>query len=741
MGLFSSKYKTTVGTAVARVIEDKGLGDAVQSGTIRALFGDGDLVDEILEEMNACIGVRAERAYSYAEAHYTHGMPASQLKSTALGRAQVQAVLQAVEGAPVLMEYCHIAPPNLLHIGWMKLVSQYGYSTTNNTISGLPKATETTVWLDDMRVVVSQAAASTLEPSSLGLWGVAAKAGYTPARPLGTPTTRAMVAPTDVEVRGGTEHVLVTWCFNEGTPAVLQKFDLTIPVTGYVDTATYAQVRYTVGGVAKYWMYRLGAGTYPTLDALVNTAAPVGGTFFPFLYFRYNKQSEISNKTTDAYKTSKKLAKHFGLDYDRVAEAIDANPDITDVEQAMMVMAVPANTTDPIERQYLFEFFDGLFFDSDGKRFPTPEQAATYYRLYGEAAPQNGLVIQDTRFKMSLNYEGLYKQIVAGSVGAIGVYDSGFTKYNDTVLVWNADAGVFEEVTVERDRHYFRHQITEATYEEVQVLNLQTKFFVFGDYAATGDDESSILLVPLDRALTKRYPIPIREKLYGRSLHYVFNSRVVTKIKWYQQSFFKAIMMIVAVVIAVYSAGAMASLLNAAYIMGGSALVATTIALGIFEAVLVTVGAKLFIKAAGLEATLWAALIIAAVGLYMGYSAGGVPGAPWASNLLEFSSNLVKAVTQSLQDAMNALASDASEFSKYIKDQTKLLDSANDLLETTGVLTPRIVFGESPDDFYNRTVRSGNIGLIGIGAISSYVDIALTLPEIDDTLGGNFNVL
>lgn len=35
----------------------------------------------------------------------------------------------------------------------------------------------------------------------------------------------------------------------------------------------------------------------------------------------------------------------------------------------------------------------------------------------------------------------------------------------------------------------------------------------------------------------------------------------------------------------------------------------------------------------------------------------------------------------------------------HIKDQTKLLDSANDLPETTGVLTPRIVFGESPDDF------------------------------------------
>lgn len=80
----------------------------------------------------------------------------------------------------------------------------------------------------------------------------------------------------------------------------------------------------------------------------------------------------------------------------------------------------------------------------------------------------------------------------------------------------------------------------------------------------------------------------------------------------------------------------MASLLNAAYIMGGSALVATTIALGIFEAVLVTVGAKLFIKLpvwkqhCGLH-------LDYCCRLYMGYNAGGVPGAPWASNLLEFS--------------------------------------------------------------------------------------------------------
>lgn len=63
MGLFSSKYVTSVGTSVVRVVEDDSIPQAVKAGAIKALFQDGNISDYVMEELVASIGVRAERMY------------------------------------------------------------------------------------------------------------------------------------------------------------------------------------------------------------------------------------------------------------------------------------------------------------------------------------------------------------------------------------------------------------------------------------------------------------------------------------------------------------------------------------------------------------------------------------------------------------------------------------------------------------------------------------------------------
>ena len=56
-------------------------------------------------------------------------------------------------------------------------------------------------------------------------------------------------------------------------------------------------------------------------------------------------------------------------------------------------------------------------------------------------------------------------------------------------------------------------------------------------------------------------------------------------------------------------------------------------------------------------------------------------------------------------------------------------------------MIPLIIWGEKPDDFYNRTVHSGNVGVLGLDAIESFCDIRLKLPEIQDTIGADNNGL
>jgi len=73
-------------------------------------------------------------------------------------------------------------------------------------------------------------------------------------------------------------------------------------------------------------------------------------------------------------------------------------------------------------------------------------------------------------------------------------------------------------------------------------------------------------------------------------------------------------------------------------------------------------------------------------------------------------------------------------FDTYAKEQFKLIENAQDLLEGNNLLSPFSLFGESPDAYYERTVHAGNVGIYSIDAVTNYCDIALTLPTIDESV-------
>lgn len=737
-----AKKKTSVGTAIARVIEDEHLPGSVQRGVTKALLKEGDIVDYVLEELVGGLGVKCERMYDYAKSGaYTHGLPSGQFTTGDDGLDQVIAVLEDIEGDAVSVSYSHYGAPNNLHIGWMRLFDTHGYDPTTNLLGNLTTSMGKSVYLDDMIVVVPEPDLDTIEDSSLAQWGIAARAGYTPVRISGTPASRALVKPSPVRVEesGTSEYLLVT--FGYMVAGVYETDTFTIPVTGYDDEADYFHARYTVGGVVKYWMYQDDSGTYPDLDAIFDREPEPNGSFFPFAYFRYNKVSEIADTSTDAYRTSKKLVKYLGMDYDQVAEGVDENPGIEDVEQAMMMMAVPANTTNELERRYLYEFFNNLFLASaPGSAFSSETQAllhtggATLNPMGLAAASPPTIVIQDSRFKMAIENDGVYKSRVPGNIGPVGTHSSGFTSVNKPRQAVNLWTGMTYTINTAVRYHYYRRQISLGFYEEIQVVGMRTRFYIIGKYTTIGDDEDTILIIPLDHSITEGYSVPDRELLYARSLHYVFNSVIVTRVKWYQTGIFKAIMIIVMVVIAIYTGyfdtGLFAALAAGAY--SAAAVIALTMVLEylVFQAIF-----KLFVKLVGVDAAFVIAIVAVAAGMVSAVDAGSIAGAPWASELLQLASGITKAMGAQIQDDYTDLLADAQSFELFKDAQNTLLDDAKALLQGNMHLDPFVIFGESPGDFYNRTVHSGNIGIVGISAISCYVDAALTLPKLNETLG------
>lgn len=749
MGLFSGDYETKVGTSVNRVIEDDMLPNSVRTGVLKAILKDGDVSEYVMEELVASMGIRSENYYKYGKNRYIHGVPSGERVSSTQGTAEVREILSQLEGTPVLMDYCHFARSNTLHIGWMKLISQYGYSESTNQLATMTAAYSVPVYLKDMEVVIPESMVASREVIELAQWGQPANTGYTPERTLGfdgfgdygTPTP-INVSPTDTE-----EYVKVTVVYqkapNPDKPLILETYEevFNISVSEYDNTEEYFHAKYYVNGQAKYWIYQYGSGVYVELDTIFDTVPREAGTYYPMAYFRYNKTSELDNPNTEEYRSSKNLVNKLGLDYDTIAEAINENPDIKDVEQAMLIMAVPANTTNLLEQRYLFEFFDKLYEESEGSfgfEFQFKPPTIAYMGLENPEAKTSeytsAIIIQDKRFKLSLVNDGIHKKRVAGKIGDVGFYNSELVTTPIPQKFIDKESGEIFITYVDQQAFVYRKQVTANVYEEIRVVGLRLNYFIFKKHKEVAKGTEKSLLIPLDRSIIDNYTLIEKEEILCRAMHFVFNSRVTVYVEWYETGVFKIFLVILAIAWTVYSYGADGgSTISAALgLTGAQGLIATIVVNLVIGAVLPVVF-KLFVKAFGTEIATLVLIVAVAYGAYQGFQLGSLTKIPYASELLMLVNGLESAI---LNAQMEDLVGDYKEYTKYMEEQTKLLEEAKDLLNQSPVLNPFIIFGEKPEDYYNRTIHSGNIGVLGVDAVAYYCDIALTLPTIQETLGG-----
>lgn len=744
MGLFSGRTTVHVGTSVSRAIADEVLPNAVKTGILNAIIGDGQVVENILEGMVGSIGVRAERMYTYAKDHYAWGLPSSEMVSANSGLTEITAALQTIVGVGTVVNYHHFGPINTLHLGWKSLVEVHGYDSSTNQLAGLTALKGTPVYLKDMEVVVTDATLPELANGSLDQWGTSPKAGFTPAR---ADSSLFQTTPSSFRVEAGaaSDYVIVTYVWETSASSVVNGVTLytktlhedTFPIA--IDTypnQDYFQVKYTYAGKAGYWIYEWKSGVLPGIEAIFDTAQTSTGTYFPFTYFRYNKVSAAADTLSAGYTTSVKMLNTIGMDFAQITDKVHENPGIADVEQAMLMFAVPATTTNAMEQRYLFEYFKRMAGDAKDLGITPANTLATLSvnNVQTDTPPQISVVIEDSKFKMALRCLGISKRTKTGVVAAKGKYVSGM----DTSTVNKVGHDYLTEEIVNWaspvSRHFYQHQVSETVYEEVQIFGLQMAYYIDGEHMAIGDEGDDILLIPLDYSLTTVYTLSEREELYSRSLHYVFNSRVVIKAKWYESGLFKAFVMVVMFVIAAYSLGAALPEIMAAMATLETAVV--FLAMKILVFVISTIAVKLFVKAVGFKIAFIVAIIAAAAGLYFLDDIAGLTGAPWAKDLLTLSSNLTSGIQTVLKSSMADIQNSALVFQSEVTTKIELLEAANKLLESNNRLSPLVIFGETPDEFYNRTVHSGNIGVLGIEAISSYVDIALTLPKLSTSVQG-----
>jgi hypothetical protein len=721
--LFGGGEKISVSTQVSRAVPDTQITVSSTTGLVQALHSNGEIVDHVLENMIGSIGMKAERMLSYAKNSYTYGVPSSKLVSIADSKPIVIQVIRDEIGSTVTENYFQFGRYNLLHAAWTELVNTHGYDSLSNTLGVLSSSMDTPVYLVDMVAVVVEVTAESLKDGSLEVWGVGANAGVTPMRPSAPQLRTATSYLVGAEAKA--DYVQVTYTYAEkvsdpvsevAIPRIKYFTDtFDIDLTAYNPNGGYYQVGYTdETGKRKYWIYQAGSGTYSAIDSAYAVEYDPLGSYFPFLYFRFNKQSEALNSGSAGYITSKKLAKYVGIPYDTTIESINSNPDIKDVEQALMVFAVPATTINPVEQRYLFDYFEQVHFEALARApkaaktelLQDLEQLLTVEEV--KTITPTAFVITDLRYRMTLEFDSVSRTRKAGNLGEVGTYTS--------------------------EGHVYRKQVSSSFYDEVMVTNLNLNYLVQGGYTTVASGSSANLLIPLDHSITKDYSILEREALYFRSVHYVFNSLVSRYVKWYQTELFGQLLMVIAVVMAVLTFGASVTALMA---QGMTLLTAAayTLFTMFIQAIVFQLAMKLFVKLVGKDLAFLIAIGAALVGGFKAINAGSLSGAPWAKELLILASGITGGINDQLALDYKGLKSDGDLFTNYFNDSEAKLKSANALLEGSSILSPFVIFGEAPTDYFNRTVHAGNIGTVGIDSVTNYVSMALTLPKLSETLG------
>tara|TARA_B110000902_G_scaffold77495_1_gene92130 strand:+ start:11670 stop:13949 length:2280 start_codon:yes stop_codon:yes gene_type:complete len=752
MGFFSTKKKRFYDTSLVRVIEDDRVPNIIQTAMYRSLFSGRDFTPVLKESLVGASFRNFKKMYNFAErGDYFYGLPDVRLLKASDGFELAKAQIETEVGFPVTLKYMHFRPLNNIHMGLKHLEDNLGYDPISNEVVGLLRPEGWKVYLEKLVAVHETAPGLEPEEAALGNWGRSTQAGYTPRRPgLGDNALGTLVQ--DEELRVGeseTESVEIhTMWYDEDTSTYHDEFTV-LDLSSYDGDQEYYQAKYTYTDGsgqehAEYWFYDPEVGSNTALNTVFDPGeytAP--GTYFPITVFRksFTDQTATALQDTEAFTSTTEMLDILGLDYAALGESINENPDVNFIKQAVMMMGVPIVSQNPIDMDYLFNYFRSIGTITPDPPGPTEGSNPRLGNDLNSTPSESFAVeISDADFRLVMSYDAIRVRIRAGSIGDVGTVTNvmGPLSVYDLFTEGGQGPSGYGNAIPSSEVRTFSKQLTETTYEEIRVINPRVRYPIRGESgsSATGTDDT--FLVPLDAAIVNQVNFLDRESLYHRSLYFVFNSQVTQKTKWYQTGLFKAVLFIIAIVITIYNvklgieAFAMAQTLTIAI---QQLIIQIVITAAITEVIVEVV------KLVGVDIAAILAVIafIASYGKYQGifdfikFS---------AIELLSLGNGLISAINQTQAQAFSDYSDEFAEFAATSKTKWEELEAANKLLDTNpgildlGLITrqvPLIVVGESPEAYYNRTIHSGNVGVQTLKFIQNYVPISLKLPEVKDT--------
>lgn len=745
MGLFGSKYVHHVGTVIQRLVEEKDIIDPYTLAINQSIHSKTDLVDNILETSLSTIGIKAENYYKYVDNTFPQKMPSGEiLLNTKFSNASESYLRGTFPLVNLDFTYNKYGPMNAFHEAWFILCSQYALNTQTGAIGTL-SINGVEAILKNITLVLPLEMENKTSRWQISNWLSAesrVNLGY-------FNTFQYLVNAFDVK---GTVYanvpvptIQVTYVKKDSAGQFPTYYSVTygatqledffsFPLTEFNDEYEYFQALFIKAGVPEFWSYRVGTGN-AVLDAVID--APDNnkliGDFYPNTYFRLDKAT-----TSDA--AYPKMAKKFGIDYPKLSDTINQNEDIADVESAVFSLGIPADTTNPLELSYLFQFFDQIWSKVKSNNWNPKDYLSAWGTENSTSISdpeKQAIYIKDDVFKYAITYERITKSTRAGSIGAVGFTTTGFGEEVEEVTgpypyIEQENWGTISLSPRKIKYRYYRKQVSMSFWEEIKVYDLTMMYTVFGEMKTNlGDDDKEVCLIPLDRSIVKTYSIKEQHELFTRSMNFVFNSHVVQKVKWYQRGIFKALIVVIGIVVFLYTGYGSEFLANlSAAAAGGALTLATFLLETVIYSLAIQLGFKLFVKIAGTELAFAVALVAAAMGMLGQNFASLSP-----SDLLKLGTNMLNGIGNYLKDQFENLSEEFESFLSFKTQADKELEKAMDLLDPKAPSYAPIILGESPDQFMYRNTVFLSSGFTQLNDTSKYVERSLYLPTTNYSLG------
>ena len=716
-------HKVVVFTAAMNLNEAGG--EPTDDAIIASIIGNRDLPDELLTSMFQGSGAKMVSAYNYARDHYTLALPS--------GNTGVRNILDTDLIASVIVK-------DVPHPDGVKIISAFssdmdfefavlpfllqyrGYNVVTKEITILPPGLpvpqpECIEWSEhgntclewtDPRIRVY------LESVTDYGDGYYANINY------GIFDTATQDLIDSYQEIVPYVYLNVVW----GTPYIFAQYNALSPTGDVLPEILF-------------WLYEAASEKYPELAGEIRNLAY--DTYLPVVPIRYENHDLTQGKyrERDLYKTSKRLLDKLAIDIDLLAERLNENPDIDEMDHAYVMFGVNLQTQVPESLWYVGDFLSSLhvnmqsdeddFLDAlnDSSAVSTP---INYYSIgEGTSIIENGL-------NLSFIYDYIKIQYLPKVVGRIGEATKHFSKKR---IYWGDthDSDPFGLLDYDQGVLRIDMQITDTMVKRVTVYGWYCTNLIYHKHSIStntmhvaDDSDNNNFIVPVLFRLSQAIPLRRRNKLYNDATMLVINCYDKIKVKWYQKGIFKIVLVIAVIVIIAWSGQAWVAELATALAAGAYSTILMQLALTAIAGIMMKFAFNMIVKELGTKWAMYAAIAftVIAIGLQLnGPSTFSMLGTQMTTSqgMLQVSSGLISSSNEFLAKEAEQYVDEYAAFTDAMDTRWEELEAAQDLLNNKGDVDPllfaqtarlRMVPSEDPTEFYVRCLELPSYSTYGI---------------------------